>query len=185
MKKINLMKIVILTLILSFSVIGCKKSSTTEFSVEEIKKLSELRTLECTFKTVADIEDKAILGVLGTRKYFVQYNAKIVVGVDVRKIEYDEGKKTLYIPKAEIVFANYDTSSIDEKDKNAFLFFSIDQARRNSLLSESLEELKKNVVDNEYLLRQGQQLAENQIRAIVNELYTIAGKEPDLTYALK
>ena len=182
MKTIKNKFLVALFILLIISTVGCKNNSKKEFNVEEIKKISSLETFECTFKTVADIENKVPL--FGSAKYFVQYNAIIRIGIDMKEIEYDENRRILYIPKAKVTSYNYDVNSIDEKSKD-HLWFSIGRDKQQELIKSSLEDLVKNIENNNDLLKNAQPIAENQLSNIINRLYTIAGKEPDITYAYK
>lgn len=187
MKRISLIKVTVLTILLSFTIAGCRKSNTTKFDVGTIKRLSNLESLVCTFKTVADLGAPAYdIGIVkfGKNKYFIEYNAIVTVAVDLAEIKYNEKDNTLIIPKAKIADVKHDPNSIKESSHDNFLS-SISSDDRKKLVNTSLAELEKNLINNGYILRQGQEIAASQVKSFVDNVFRLTGKEAKMKYELE
>ena len=117
-------KKILLLSVFSFIVVVCAscKSETIvkrEFSVNELKELAQLATLECSFNNVATIkQDSTIvpgfnLFMDNSRKAIIEYQGVAKLGIDTSNIKYDESTKTMIIPMAEVLSVVDDPSSYD------------------------------------------------------------------------
>lgn len=180
-----------LTLALLFCIFlaSCKNASNTkEFSLLELQKMSKLSTLRCSFKNVLVHEDKhEILSFpLPSEKYFCEYIAYANIGIDMKKVRYDEMTKTITIPKAEIIGEiNYDTNSFNERFYHKLIGSKQDVRAITNHLKFSLDELRKTIEKNDSIMNKAQNIAETQIEELINNVYTVAGKKPNFKYILE
>lgn len=190
-------KLIIKNLLLTFFVglclIACNSgTSTKEFNLAELQKMSKLSTLKCNFKNVLVHEDehKLNLGIatidLPTEKYFCEYIAYANIGIDMKKLRYDESTQTITIPKAEIIGEiNYDIDSFNEKYYHKLIGSNQNIKTITTHLKYSLDELKKSIEANDSIMNKAQNIAETQVEELINNIYTVAGRKPSFKYILE
>ena len=193
MKSNFIIKNILLTLFVSLCLISCKKNTATkEFSLTELQKMSKLSTLKCKFKNVLVHEDKHEINIVITKvnlpneKYFCEYIAYANIGIDMKKITYDEISQTITIPKAEIIGnINYDLDSFNEKFYHKLIGSKQNVETITDHLKYSLDELRKSIEENDSIMNKAQNIAETQVEELINNVYTVAGKKPNFKYVLE
>lgn len=187
-KKIIVFSLSLFTISLCAS---CKSQTIVkrEFSVNEIKELAQLATLECSFNNVATIEqDSTIvpgfnLFMDNSRKAIIEYQGIAKLGIDTGKIQYDDASKTMVIPVAEVLSVIDDPNSYDIiANDEGFWKNRIKDDIIKEQITGSLKEIRENLLNNKVLLRKAQGLARVQIEELINSLYTINGKTPDIKF---
>ena len=104
----------------------------------------------------------------------------------MKELEFDENTKTIKIPKAHVLEKpNYIIESMKEYKYQKQLWTNLDINVSQQKLSESLDELRANVEGNSSIMNKAQGIALNQIEALIDNVYTVAGKEPNFKYELK
>lgn len=189
MKKILWNKFCLLMLIIytTTNLVGCTDvADKKEFNVGEIQQIAELDSLECSFVNIAYFEgEKMFFNIIGTREqYAVKYKARIKLGIDLKELEYDENKRTLYIPKAKAKISS-NPEPIDEKYNSTWFGTRIGDDKIANEIEKSLDDLLKEVQNNESLTTKAQSIAANQLENLINNSFTIAGMKPDIIYILK
>ena len=180
-------------LFVSLCLISCKKDTVTkEFSLLELQKMSKLSTLKCSFKNVLVHEDKHEINIafvkvnLPNEKYFCEYIAYANIGIDMKKITYNEISQTITIPKAEIIGnINYDLDSFNEKFYHKLIGSKQNVGTITTHLKDSLDELRKSIEKNDSIMNKAQNIAETQVEELINNVYTVAGKKPNFKYVLE
>ena len=163
-----------------------------EFSVNEIKELAQLATLECSFNNVATIkQDSTIvpgfnLFMDNSRKAIIEYQGIAKLGIDTGKIQYDDASKTMVIPVAEVLSVTDDPNSYDIiANDEGFWKNKIKDDIIKKQIKDSLDEIRENLSTNKVMLRKAQGLARVQIEELINSLYTINGKTPDIKFEIE
>lgn len=188
-----IIKKLLLAFLICICFVACKKNATTkEFSLLELQRMSKLSTLKCSFKNVLVHEDEHQINLVVTaiplpkEKYFCEYIAYANIGIDMKKISYNEATQTITIPKAEIIGEiNYDLSSFNEKFYHKLIGSKQNVETITSHLKYSLDELKKTIESNDSIMNKAQNIAETQIEELINNVYTVAGKKPNFKYILE
>ena len=138
-----------------------------EFNYDAIKKISNLHTLKCSFKNVAT---KEFSDIRGKEKIIIEYTAIVDIGIDMKEVTVDKENKTISIPKAKVLYKNYDTNSIKIYDSKFKFWSKIDNDLTQELLSTSLDDLVLEVEGNEYIMQKAQSLAKSQLANLVKML---------------
>ena len=138
-----------------------------EFDYDAIKKISNLHTLKCSFKNVAT---KEFSDIRGKEKIIIEYTAIVDIGIDMKEVTVDKDNKTISIPKAKVLYKNYDTNSIKIYDSKFKFWSKIDNDLTQELLSTSLDDLVLEVEGNEYIMQKAQSLAKSQLANLVKML---------------
>ncbi|MBQ2204768.1 MAG: DUF4230 domain-containing protein [Lachnospiraceae bacterium] len=138
-----------------------------EFDYDAIKKISNLHTLKCSFKNVAT---KEFSDIRGKEKIIIEYTAIVDIGIDMKEVTVDKENKTISIPKAKVLYKNYDTNSIKIYDSKFKFWSKIDNDLTQELLSTSLDDLVLEVEGNEYIMQKAQSLAKSQLANLVKML---------------
>ena len=138
-----------------------------EFNYDAIKKISNLHTLKCSFKNVAT---KEFSDIRGKEKIIIEYTAIVDIGIDIKEVTVDKENKTISIPKAKVLYKNYDTNSIKIYDSKFKFWSKIDNDLTQELLSTSLDDLVLEVEGNEYIMQKAQSLAKSQLANLVKML---------------
>ena len=138
-----------------------------EFDYDAIKKISNLHTLKCSFKNVAT---KEFSDIRGKEKIIIEYTAIVDIGIDIKEVTVDKDNKTISIPKAKVLYKNYDTNSIKIYDSKFKFWSKIDNDLTQELLSTSLDDLVLEVEGNEYIMQKAQSLAKSQLANLVKML---------------
>jgi hypothetical protein len=195
MIKIRKKGIVKKTLVLLFAtamtLASCKKmEQKKEFNLLDLQKVSVLNTLNCTFKNVLTYEVPNEIPILGIpmpkEKYFLEYNATVDIGIDMKEIEFEKETNTIKIPKAKVTGkANYDIDSMKSYGYKKLVGSGLDINIVQVKLSESLDDLKSKIEENYSIMDKAQSLALSQIEALVDNVYTVAGRKPSFNYVLK
>lgn len=180
---------IILLIVIIMTICSCKSNAVIkkEFDFLELKQMSNLATLEFKFNNIGIVsQEKKFLWIDTTRKAFVEYVGAVKVGIDFNELKYDNLTKTITIPRAKVL-------SIDD-DANSYEYYTSDESilpwlkneikkeRYNDLIIDSQKEMQKSVENNEKMLRQAQVLAKIQIENLINDLYIIGGKAPQIKY---
>lgn len=178
-----LMGIVVLNLF------ACKNKPIVkkEFDFNELKKTANLVTLKCHFNNVAKMtKPKNNLIFDNSRKALIEYQGDASIGIDADMIQYDELSKTMIIPSARVILVDDDTDSYEYYYNDEGIFKNkFDDEAIKAAINESLAEIKNNLSENKVLLRQAQLLAQTQLKNLIDSIYTIDGKEPDINYTLE
>ena len=180
---------VLLMIMLITFITSCNKiENVKEFNLLDLQKISVLNTLSCSFKNVLTYEvPNTVFGIsLPSEKYFLEYNATVDIGINMKEIEFDKETKTIRIPKAKIMGEiNYDIDSMKSYGYKKLVLSNLNINVIQEKLSESLVELKTKIEDNQSIMDKAQSLALSQIESLINNVYTVAGRAPDFNYALK
>ena len=92
------------------------------------------------------------------------------IGIDMKEVTVDKDNKTISIPKAKVLYKNYDTNSIKIYDSKFKFWSKIDNDLTQELLSTSLDDLVLEVEGNEYIMQKAQSLAKSQLANLVKML---------------
>ena len=193
MKTKQIIKNIVFTFFISICLFACKRNTVTkEFSLLELQKMSKLSTLKCSFKNVLVHEDDHGFSLgpvtfdLPNEKYFCEYIAYANIGIDMKKISYDEASHTITIPKAEIIGEiNYNVGSFNEKYYHKLIGSKQNISTITTHLKYSLDELRKTIENNDSIMNKAQNIAETQVEELISNVYTVAGKKPNFKYVLE
>ena len=92
----------------------------------------------------------------------------------------------MHIPQAEVLSAYDDVNSYKYYDsESGRIINQLDDKDLKKGIEESLQEMKTTLGQNNVMLRKAQGLARAQLEELVDSLYTIDGKKPDINYILE
>ena len=188
--------VLIISLLLSimFSLASCKTELVVkkEFNVNELKELAQLATLECSFNNVTTIKQESTIWpwfnliMDNSRKAIIEYQGTAKLGIDMGNIKYNESERIMTIPMAEVLSVVDDPSSYEYiSNDEGFWKNPINNDVIKAQVTGSHDEIKKSLSNNKVLLRKAQGLARAQIEELINSLYTINGKEPDIKFLIE
>lgn len=191
MKKNNFIKKIPLFIVVLLSILfaSCAKTDKKiEGRLAQLQKTSNLVSLKCTFKNVLTYEEpQSIFSFhLQNEKYFLEYDAIVRIGIDMKEIEYDNKSKTIYIPKAHVIGEpNYDENSFNQHYNKKIFGSSLNINTVQNELSKSLKALQEDIEENKSIMDKAQSLASNQVRALIDNLYATSINKPNISYVLK
>ena len=189
MNRIKKMIIYVLFISMMFLVSCNKIKEVKEFNINELQKMSKLSTLKCSFKNVMVYEVPGnILGFpLPNEKVFLEYNATVNLGIDMKDIKFDSATNTITIPKAEIIGEpNFDETSFKEHYYKRFDWASnLNINVVQNKFKESLIELKGEIEKNDSIMNKAQSIGLNEVEALIKNVYTVAGRTPKFKYVME
>ena len=191
LKKIITISLSILLILICSS---CKTETIVkkEFNVNELKELAQLATLECSFNNVATIKQDSTIGPVlnlfmdNSKKAIIEYQGIAKLGIDMGNVIYNEAEKTMLIPMAEVISVVDDPNSYEIiTNDEGFWKNRIEDNTIKEQIAGSLGEIRVRLSNNKVLLRKAQGLARIQIEELINLLYTIDGKKPEIKYVIE
>lgn len=181
MKKIKFLVIFFL-IILS----GCSSGKDSVPSLVQIRKISNLATLECYYHNVAKSIQKKGEGIFNIgevdRKYWLEYTGVVRIGIDMSlvKMEVKNDEITIYMPRAKVLSSSvsntdYKETSIYTSDDSWFNKNKITAENQKNAISDAQKEMLKEVEKNNSLFSQAEERAEELIKNYVLQLGEISG----------
>lgn len=182
----------LLSIALTFSSCKTETQVKKEFNINELKELAQLATLECSFNNVATIKQDSTIGPVlnmfmdNSKKAIIEYQGIAKLGIDMGNIKYDENERTMLIPMAEVISVDDDENSYEIiTNDEGFWKNRIEDETIKEQVAGSLKEIETRLANNKVLLRKAQGLARVQIEELINSLYTINGKTPEIKYIIE
>lgn len=175
---------------LLIGITGCdrikvKESVQAEFSA--VNRICELATLRCYYHDVAEYEehpeDRLLHNIFqyGYKKFWIEYDGIIEVGVDVSKVKVNEPDKNgvvkIYVPKAEILNIQADLESMGDWISETGMFTKITIAEKSEAFSKAQETMRINAQKDNNILLQAQENAKELLRQYVINVGKDLGEE--------
>lgn len=165
--------------------IKAKESVQAEFSA--VNRICELATLRCYYHDVAEYEeqpeDRLLHNIFqyGYKKFWIEYDGIIEVGVDVSKVKVNEPDKNgvvkIYVPKAEILNIQADLESMRDWISETGMFTKITIAEKSEAFSKAQETMRINAQKDNNILLQAQENAKELLRQYVINVGKDLGEE--------
>lgn len=165
--------------------IKAKESVQAEFSA--VNRICELATLRCYYHDVAEYEeqpeDRLLHNIFqyGYKKFWIEYDGIIEVGVDVSKVKVNEPDKNgvvkIYVPKAEILNIQADLESMGDWISETGMFTKITIAEKSEAFSKAQETMRINAQKDNNILLQAQENAKELLRQYVINVGKDLGEE--------
>lgn len=179
--------VAIMTLI--FPDIKFKKDPVTvEFS--EVGRICELATLRCYYHNVAEYEKqpdglfKYGLFQYGYKKFWLEYEGVVEVGIDFDKVQVNEPDKNdivwIYVPEAKILNVDAVENSLNMISDTGVLT-EITVEEEAIVFSEAQATMEKNAVNDSSILNQ----AKNNAKKLLKEYIVNVGKQIGKEYEVK
>lgn len=193
MKSKRVIKIICFILCLLVSAVGIlfvlemlstkKISQTVEFS--NVEAVCELATLECYYHNVIEKEnhpDNWWNKLWKEKKYFLEYEGIVKMGVDFKKVKIDQPDKKgvvrIYVPEAKVFNEDEVTAkTIGELVSEKGVFVKITTEEQAKLLAEAQENMKKNAAEDKVLLGEAHENAKALLEQYVVNIGDLLGKK--------
>ena len=183
MKKVIL---VLMSFILVVTLSGCSKYRDVKPSLEQVRSISNLSTLDCYYHNVAKGEKTKGTGIahLGEkdRKIWIEYTGIVSIGIDMKKVDMKvKGSNiTISIPKAEVLSVEIDDDSFNEDSfvTNDDSFFNKNKITSNDqkkIIKEYLDTMRNEASNDEELLKKAQNRAKSLIKSYIDEISNLSG----------
>lgn len=172
---------------------GCGNKKSVEVpELEQIRSICELSTLECVYNNVAKGTKTAGEGFAHLfekdRKYWIEYEGYVKVGVDLSKIEMvvDGDRVKITLPKAEIQKIGIVDESFNEESviSNSDSFWNknkITAEEQKKIVAEAQDKMKKEVQNNRGIMDKATQRAKTLIENYIKQLGEVVG----ITYQIE
>jgi len=181
-------KIKILFVIFLFILVGCSNKKDSVPSLVQIRKISNLATLECYYHNVAKSVQKKGSGILNIgekdRKYWLEYTGVVRIGIDMSlvKMEIKNNEIVISLPKAKVLSSNvlkddYDKTSIYTSDDSWFNKNKITAESQKKAITDAQNQMLEEVNKNTSLFAQAEERAEELIKNYIVQLGEISGIE--------
>ena len=168
-------KIKILFVIFLFILVGCSNKKDSVPSLVQIRKISNLATLECYYHNVAKSVQKKGSGILNIgekdRKYWLEYTGVVRIGIDMSlvKMEIKNNEIVISLPKAKVLSSNvlkddYDKTSIYTSDDSWFNKNKITAESQKKAITDAQNQMLEEVNKNTSLFSQAEERAEELIK---------------------
>ena len=185
-------KIKILLVIFLFILTGCSSSKSSVPTLVQVRKISNLATLECYYHNVAKSIKKKGDGILNIgekdRKYWLEYTGVVRIGIDMAlvKMEIKNDEVVITMPKAKVLSVNvspkdYNKDSIYTSDDSWFNKNKITAENQKKAIADAQSEMLKEVEKNNGLFAQAEERAEGLIKNYIIQL----GEISDIEYKVK
>ncbi|WMJ22886.1 DUF4230 domain-containing protein [Paludicola sp. MB14-C6] len=188
MKKIIILLVFILPIGL-FS--GCSKQVKSSLikqpSIEQVRSICDLATLECFYNNVAKSEKTAGTGVWHLwekdRKFWFEYTGIAKIGIDMAKVnmKVDGENVTISIPNAKLLSIGIDEKSFNNDslvlNQDGFNKNEITANEKTAAIDNAQKEMEKTVMRNTALLINAQDRAKELIENYIVNLGEISGIE--------
>lgn len=181
MKKIKFLVVILLLLTITT---GCEKQKKVELSVEGIKSIAELSTLDVYYHNVAVGDKTKGTGItsLGeiARKYWIEYDGVVSIGIDMDEleIEVDGSKVIITMPNAKILSTNISNEmKTYASDDSWFNKNKITAEDQTVAVAEAQSKMRTEVEKNESLFIQSRQRAESILTSYINQISKLSGKD--------
>ena len=183
MKKVIL---ILMSFILVITLSGCSKYRDVKPSLEQVRSISNLSTLDCYYHKVAKGEKTKGTGIahLGEkdRKIWIEYTGIVSIGIDMKKVDMKvKGSNiAISIPKAEVLSVEIDDDSFNEDSfvTNDDSFFNKNKITSNDqkkIIKESLDTMRNEASNDEELLKKAQNRAKALIKSYIDEISNLSG----------
>lgn len=183
MKKLILL---VITMALSVSLIGCsnqKEVVNKEPEITQIRSICTLATLECYYHNVAKSVKTAGEGIAHVgevdREFWIEYTGIAKVGIDMSKVSMMiEGSNVeIKIPEAELI------GKVDIEESGLNYIFSNDGLNKNEItvddetkaINDAQKEMQESIKNNKTLLLNAQSRAQELIENYVVQIGKITG----------
>lgn len=181
-KKWGSIFIVLLLIILSIIFFWPRKNNFDKADFSDVSKICELATLRCYYHDVAEYEKQPDglfqYGIFqyGYKKFWIEYDGIIEVGIDVSKVKVKEPDKNgviqIYVPKAEILNVNADLNSMGNWISETGIFTNITTEEKAKAFSKAQETMRINAENDNNILLQ----AHNNAKELVKQYVINVGK---------
>jgi len=190
MKKLILL---VVTMALSVSLIGCsnqKEVVNKEPEITQIRSICTLATLECYYHNVAKSVKTAGEGIAHVgevdREFWIEYTGVAKVGIDMSKVSMtiDGSNVEIKIPEAELI------GKVDIEESGLNYIFSNDGLNKNEItvddetkaINDAQKEMQESIKNNKTLLLNAQSRAQELIENYVVQIGKITGVDYKITW---
>lgn len=168
-----------------------KESTSSDFAdSSKVTKICELATLKCYYHNVAEYKDQPALfkyGVFryGYKKFFMEYNGIIKIGVDAGGIVIQPPTESnvvkVYVPEARILDIDADLDSLSMPVTDTGFFTSISAEEKATAFAEAQANMSESAGKDQVLLGQARENAKELIKQYVVNI----GKMKNKDYTVK
>lgn len=158
---------------------------SAEFSA--VDKICELATLKCYYHNVMEGEQepdglfKYGLFKFGYKKFWVEYNGIVKVGIDFNDVVISEpnenGEIRIFIPKAKVLDVDIDEESISEPIVSTGVFTNITAEDQSNALSQAQINMDESARSDASILKAARQNAKELIKQYVINVGKQIGQE--------
>lgn len=161
-------------------------------NIEQIRSICELATLECYYHNVAkSIKPKSTL-FQNERKFWVQYNGIVKIGIDMSKINMTVKNNTIniVIPKAKILSISTITPNLDDflSDNNEGGFIigigrnQITAEDQTTAIATAQEQIYKDIENNNNLLTHALDRGKTLISEYINNIGELTNRKYEVIF---
>lgn len=165
-----------------------KKENRQEITFDnfsEVSKICELATLKCYYHNVGEW-DKSKDGFfnhglvrLGYKKFWMEYDGIVRVGIDVYNVKINAPDKNgvvdIYVPEAQILDVSADLASMNNLISDEGWFETITAAEKAELFAEAQSKMKETVAADNSILSQARNNAKGLLRQYVIKVGELTG----------
>ena len=176
--------LVLINIVVCLYPILIKSPPTTNASIsDEVCSVCQLATIRSCYHNTAEYEkqpdpiNKYGFFQYGYKKFWLEYDGSVDVGVDISKMVVHEpdltGKVEIYLPDAEILSFNGDEDTITITAQETGTFTSISSEEKMEAFAKGQEEMRKTAESNNNLYS----LAEKRAKILIEQYIKQVGKQ--------
>jgi len=177
----------LLVFVLMFTCTSCTLMGTHQKNIEpqisQMKTIAELAVMECYYHNVAKYKEEDAVGILLWKKdkyFWIEYNGIVKIGINASllKIDLNEEKVTITVPKVKILGGKVDEISLT---KESFIVAkaSADISAEDEIkaFAEAQDNMATSAANDSALLASAQQRVEKLLEEYVMNIGKITGKD--------
>lgn len=168
-----------------------KKEEPNKAEFSAVNKICELATLRCYYHDVAEYVKQPdglfVYGLFryGYKKFWIEYDGIIEIGIDVGQVQVNEPDKNgvvkIYVPKAEILNINADPESMSEMVTETGKFTEITTLEKAEAFSVAQATMKSNAEKDSSILTQ----AHNNAKELLKQYVVNVGEQMGQHYTVE
>ena len=168
-----------------------KEEEVNKVEFSAVNKICELATLRCYYHDVAEYEKqpdglfKYGLFQYGYKKFWIEYDGIVEIGIDVGQIQVNEpdenGVVKIYVPKAKILNINADPESMSDMVADTGTFTEITASEKAGAFSEAQTTMRNNAENDSSILTQ----AHNNAKELLKQYVVNVGEQIGQQYTVE
>lgn len=156
-------------------------------SIEQIANICELSVMECYYHNVVKIQDEkeSILPWVKVRHFWVEYDGTVKIGIDASqvKIDVNDTKVKMTIPKVQILDYGIDENSLSEE----YFILALDSAKTDAddetyAFTKATEDMLAQAENDTDLFNSAQRRVETLLEDYVENIGNAAGIEYEVEF---
>lgn len=163
-------------------------------SVEQVKSICELSTVECYYNNVAKMIVKAGSGITHwgekDREIWIEYEGYAKIGVELNEVsmKINENKIKISLPNAKVLetgILNINEESYYISEDGWFNKNKIETEKQQEAVTKAQNKMKKSIENNSLLFEQAEKKAKDLIENYINKLGDLSNIEYEIEWILE